>query len=129
MRTTSHNYILPKIQTSRFKSVFLIDVLLIVTNICFPLFILLPCKLLRVCLRNEFLIKTFTIIIRSETAYVAYEGMLPSVRPSQENAISSHQVTQSEKAYSRSEIGAGERDSARQRLSIQRNLGLRERLI
>ena len=35
--------------------------------------------------------------------------MLPRERPSQENAISSHQVTQSEKAYSRSEIGASER--------------------
>ena len=33
------------------------DAFLMVTNICFPLFILLPCKLLHVCLRNEFLIK------------------------------------------------------------------------
>ena len=51
----------------------LIDVSLIVTNISlvvflmyffrFPLFILLPCKLLHVCLRNELLIKTFIIII------------------------------------------------------------------
>ena len=74
LRTTSHNYLLPKVQTSCFESFLLIDVLLIVTNICFPLLILLPCKLLRVCLRNEFLIKTFTIIIGSET-YVAYEGI------------------------------------------------------
>ena len=51
----------------------LIDVSLIVTNIFFRrfpsvffrfrLFILLPCKLLHVCLRNELLIKTFIIII------------------------------------------------------------------
>ena len=51
----------------------LIDVSLIVTNIFlgrfpyvffrFPLFILLPCKLLHLCLRNELLIKTFIIII------------------------------------------------------------------
>ena len=39
----------------------LIDVFLIVINICFPLFILLQCKLLQVCLRNEFLIKAFII--------------------------------------------------------------------
>ena len=32
-------------------------------RIDFPLFFLLPCKLSHVCLRNEFLIKTFIIII------------------------------------------------------------------
>ena len=32
----------------------LIDVFLIVIRIDFPLFFLLPCKLLHVCLRNEF---------------------------------------------------------------------------
>ena len=37
----------------------LIDVFLIVIRIDFPLFFLLPCKLSHVCLRNEFLIKTF----------------------------------------------------------------------
>ena len=51
----------------------LIEVSLIVTNIFFGrfpsvffrfrLFILLPCKLLHVCLRNKLLIKTFIIII------------------------------------------------------------------
>ena len=46
----------------------LIDVSLIVTNIFsvffrFRLFILLPCKLLHVCLRNKLLINTFIIII------------------------------------------------------------------
>ena len=39
-----------------------IDVFLIV-SVCSSLFILLPCKLLHVCLRNEFLIKTSIIII------------------------------------------------------------------
>ena len=41
----------------------LIDVFLIVIRIDFPLFFLLPCKLLYVCLRNEFLIKTFIMIM------------------------------------------------------------------
>ena len=73
MRTRSHNCILPNVRTSRFKSVF-INRCLFNSNqylfsrfpyvfFRFSLFIFLPCKLLHVCLRNEFLIKNFIIII------------------------------------------------------------------
>ena len=72
MRTRSHNYILPvmsgQVVFNQFSNRCLFN-----TNwylfscfphvfFRFPLFILLPCKLLHVCLCNELLIKTFIII-------------------------------------------------------------------
>ena len=53
LRTRPHNYILPNVRTSRFKSVFINRCLLLVMNIC---------ELLHVCFHNYFLIRlTFVI--------------------------------------------------------------------
>ena len=64
-RTRSHNYILPKVRTSRLKYVLIKRRSFNSNKYLFVVlfFFLLSCKLLHVCLHNEFLIKSFIMMM------------------------------------------------------------------